>query len=83
VRKGLGAWLLLIMATVFAVLGNLVGDALSGPAPLLGRSVSIGIDPPFVADLGFAALTFGFSLSLNLVGLLGLILGIFLYRRWS
>lgn len=81
-KKGHNLWLLLAMVTVFAILGNLVGEALSGLAPLLGRSISAGLNPPLVVDLGFVSVTFGFAFSLNLAGLIGLVLGAFLYRRW-
>jgi hypothetical protein len=83
VRRGISVWLLVLLVAAFAILGNLLGEALSGILPLLGRAVSLGLNPPLVADLNFLHLTFGFGLSLNLAGLIGLLLGAFLYRRWS
>lgn len=82
-RKSFSVWLLLALVTAFAILGNLVGEALRPFVPFLGRSVAVGLDPPLVADLSFVDLTFGFSLSLNLLGLVGILVGAYLYRRWT
>ena len=82
-KRGVSVWLLALLVVAFAILGNLLGEALSGIIPFLGRAVSIGLNPPFVVDLGFFHLSLGFGLHLNLAGLLGLVLGAFLCRRWS
>ncbi|MEW6032326.1 MAG: DUF4321 domain-containing protein [Bacillota bacterium] len=82
-RRGFSTLVFVLLVAFTAVLGNLLGEALSGVIPFLGRMVVLGLHPPFTADLGFLRFSLGFSLSFNLVGLVGLLLGVFLYRRWS
>lgn len=63
-------------------LGNLVGGLAGNAVPTLGRSVTAGIEPPFTLAAEFLTLTFGISLHLNLVGLLGLVIGLFAWSRF-
>jgi len=40
-----------------------------------------GISPPLVIDLILVKLTFGFSLKISLLSILGMLLGIYLYKN--
>src|SRR3989304_2477835 len=42
---------------------------------------SIGIDPPLTLDLRLFTTTFGFSFRMNLFSLLGILLGIYIYKK--
>jgi len=80
-------WLLLFFIVLGGVLGALLGEilrALSPPTPLqevFSRVAEIGIFPPFTLDLKIFAITLGFQLRFNLLSILGIILGIYIYKQ--
>jgi len=45
------------------------------------KGYGIGIDPPFTLDLHLVAATFGFTVDINLFVLLGMGLGLFVFRQ--
>lgn len=63
-------------------LGNLIGGVAGSAVPILARSVTAGFDPPFKFAAEFFSLTFGLTLHLNVVGLIGLVLAIFAWSRF-
>ncbi len=73
---------LLIIITVGGLLGNLIGSMLGESLPLLSNSKSLGLEPPLHLDLNFLQLKFGFVLDINLAGLLGLIVSLWIFRRF-
>lgn len=71
---------LLVLLLVGAIFGSLIGSALSGVIPILDYGKSIGVDP-FVVDLNVIVLTFGFKLSLNIAGIIGIVTAFIIYRK--
>jgi len=79
VKSGDGL-VLLILLLVGAIFGSIIGAALEHVLPILAYGKTIGVDP-FMVDLSILQLTFGLKLSLNLSGIIGLLLAFFIYRR--
>lgn len=72
--------ILLIVLLVGAIFGSIIGNALSDVFPILNFGKSIGVKP-FVVDLNAIVFTFGLTLSLNVAGILGIIIAFWVYRR--
>jgi len=71
---------LVVALTAGAIVGSILGVALENVAPILAKGFTVGLQPPLTLDLNVITLTFGFTLHLNLMGailvlLLVLILG--------
>ncbi|SHJ89983.1 protein of unknown function [Geosporobacter subterraneus DSM 17957] len=78
--KGANPILLVILLTVGAVVGGVLGEVFRQTVPILNYGKSVGLQP-FTLDLSIIKLTFGFMLHLNLAGVIGLILAIFIFTR--
>lgn len=84
-QRGIGLILLVIVAGL--VVGSLLGELLGALLPtgraqdLIARGPTIGLAPPATLDLRFLALTFGLSLKVNLVGVVGIIIAALALRR--
>jgi hypothetical protein len=84
-RGGVG--LVLLVVVVGLVIGSLLGELLAWMLPggsirdMLTRGPTIGLTSPLTLDLRFLALTFGFSLKVNVAGVLGVILAALVLRR--
>ena len=77
---------------LFTDVGGLVGTLLAG---ILGRlfggggfirtlltdGVSFGLKPPVTINLRVLTLSFGFAFRITLLGVVGLVLGVYLYRK--
>lgn len=69
------------------LLGGLLGEILTVFSPseliqtIFARSVSPGIDPPLTVNLILIKVTFGFLLKINLLAILGILLGVYLYKN--
>jgi hypothetical protein len=80
-------WLLVFFVLLGGLIGGLLGETLRVISPegilqdIFSRTYSIGIDPPFSLDLKLFATTIGFSLRINLFSLLGVLLGIYIYKQ--
>jgi hypothetical protein len=80
-------WVLLLFVFVGGLLGGVLGEILRVFTPpgtiqnIFARGVSPGLDPPFTIDLVMVQITFGFILKMNLLTLLGMFLGIYLYKN--
>jgi hypothetical protein len=48
---------------------------------IFARVQNIGLDPPFTIDLKLFTVTFGFLFRINLFSILGVLLGIFVYKQ--
>jgi len=70
-----------------ALFGGLLGEALLffSPTPLLKnaflKSYQIGILPPVTLDLVLLTFTFGFTVKIHLLILLGILLGVYTYKQ--
>jgi len=71
---------LLVLILVGAIFGSLIGAALGDVLPILNFGKSIGVDP-FVVDLNVVIITFGFKLSLNLAGIIGIVTAFIIYKK--
>ena len=69
------------------LLGGVLGEILRVFTPsgtiqnIFARSVSPGLEPPLTIDLILIKVTLGFILKINLLTLLGIFLGIYLYKN--
>lgn len=80
-RRQSRVWVLVVALIGGAIVGSILGEMLSGAAPILARGIIVGIQPPFVLDLNVVSFTLGFTLRLNLMGaLVVLLLVLFLGR---
>ncbi len=73
-------WLTLISGLV---IGGLIGS-LCEKVPFLtwlNYGKSIGLSSPFVLDMSFFTLTFGFSFSLTVAGIIGMAIAIIIYKK--
>ena len=84
-QRGIGLILLVVIAGL--VVGSLLGEILGSLLPagraqdLITRGPTIGLAPPATLDLRFLAMTFGLSLQVNLVGVVGIVLAAVTLRR--
>ncbi len=72
--------LLLIFLLVGLVLGGILGEVFQGILPFMNYGKSIGVQP-FTLDLAILKLTLGFTMSINLSGIIGLVLALLLYSK--
>ncbi len=80
-------WVLLVFVLIGGLLGGVLGEILRVMAPhgtiqtIFTTNFSPGINPPFTIDLVLIKLTLGFELKINLLSLIGMFLGIYLYKN--
>lgn len=74
-------FLLFILAGV--VIGGFIGEYLGGIPYLswLRFGDTFGMASPLILDLGIISLTFGLSVTINIAGLLGVVIAIIIFRR--
>lgn len=72
--------ILLVLLLIGAIFGSLIGSAFGDTIPLLNYGKTIGVDP-FVVDLNVIMLTFGLKLSLNLAGIIGIIIAFVVFKK--
>lgn len=72
--------LLLFFILVGAILGGIIGEVFGNYVPFLSYGDSIGFGPVII-DLSIIQLTIGFTMKLNLSGIMGLLLGAFLFKK--
>ena len=66
-----------------SLLGELLAQVVSAPwlRDLLTRGPTIGLTTPATLDLKLLAVTFGMVFKVNVVGVLGIILAVVIFRR--
>jgi hypothetical protein len=80
-------WVLLIFVLIGGLLGGVLGEILRVMAPhgtiqmVFATNFTPGINPPLTIDLILFKFTLGFELKINLLSLLGMFLGIYLYKN--
>ncbi len=75
-------WVLIIILLCGIVLGGYIGT-LTSKVPFLtwlSYGNTFGLTSPVVLDLGILVLTFGLTIHINLASIIGLIIGIIVYR---
>ena len=79
--------ILLIFVLIGGLLGGVLGEILRGMAPhgtiqtVFATNYVLGITEPLTIDLVLLKFTIGFVLKINLLSLLGMFLGIYLYKN--
>ncbi|SCZ77215.1 DUF4321 domain-containing protein [Acidaminobacter hydrogenoformans] len=73
--------LLLIFILVGIIAGGLIGDVFGKSLPILSYGRSIGFDS-FTVDLAILQWTMGLKLQLNVAGIIGLLISMFLFKRF-
>ncbi|MGN0278357.1 MAG: DUF4321 domain-containing protein [Lachnospiraceae bacterium] len=75
-RKNNWSCFLLILAGI--VIGGFIGSLF--PNSWLNYGQSFGLSSPLVLDLGILCITFGLSIKITIAGILGVAVGIIIYR---
>jgi hypothetical protein len=85
VRKS--PWILLIFVLIGGLLGGILGEILHVMAPqgtiqsIFSTHFTPGINPPLTIDLVLVKLTLGFSIKVNILSILGMFIGVYLYKH--
>lgn len=80
-------WTLLGFIFIGGLLGGLLGEILTVFSPseliqtIFAKALSPGIDPPLTVNLILIKVTLGFLFKINLLTILGILLGIYLYKN--
>lgn len=76
------AWILMLFILAGIVLGGFVALVTQDISWLswLSYGQTFGLNDPLVLDLGIIVLTFGLTIRITIAGILGMIVGIILYR---
>lgn len=80
-------WILVACAVIGGLLGGLLGEILLAVTPpgliqnIFTKAVHLGLSPPITIDLWLLTFTLGFTLKMNLLSLIGILLGIFVYKQ--
>jgi hypothetical protein len=85
VRKS--PWVLIIFVLIGGLLGGILGEILHVMAPqgtiqsIFATNFSPGINPPLTIDLVLIKLVLGFNIKVNILSILGMFIGIYLYKH--
>ena len=76
-------WIMFIFILCGLVIGGLLGDLASNVNGLwwLGYGQEFGISSPFVLNLSILTLTFALTIKINIASIIGMAIGIFIYRK--
>ena len=80
-------WVLLIFVLIGGLLGGILGEILHVMAPqgtiqsIFSTYFTPGIDPPLTINLVLIKLVFGLSIKINILSILGMFVGIYLYKH--
>jgi hypothetical protein len=85
VRKS--PWILVACVLVGGLFGGLLAEILLAVAPagviqnVFSKAVHPGLYPPVTVDLWLLTFTIGFTLKMNLLTVIGMIFGLFVYKQ--
>jgi hypothetical protein len=85
VRKS--PWILISCVLVGGLFGGLLGEVLVAVTPpgiiqnIFTQAVHPGLSPPVTLDLWLLKVTVGFTVKLNLISLIGIFFGVFVYKQ--
>lgn len=76
-------WILIVFILSGLVIGGLLGDLASKVSGLswLAYGQNFGLESPLSLDLSIIKITFGFMLNINIASIIGMAIGIFIYRK--
>ncbi len=84
-RKGTG--LLVLFIIIGGLLGAVLGEILNILTPdsflanIFTKGYNLGLNPPLTIDIKLLSLTIGFLFRINLITLIGIFLGIYIYKQ--
>ncbi len=78
-----GKWTLLLILLSGIVLGGFIGYLCRNVSWLswLAYGQTFGLSAPVVLDLGIMVFTFGLTISINIASIIGIVLGIIIYKK--
>lgn len=81
--KDKSIWILIVFIFSGLVIGGLLGDIASKTSGLgwLAYGQSFGFTEPLKLDLNIIKLTLGFGININIASIIGMAIGIFIYRK--
>lgn len=80
-------WVLFMFVLIGGLLGGILGEILHVMAPqgtiqsIFSTHFTPGINPPLTIDLVLITLVLGFSIKINILSILGMFIGIYLYKH--
>ncbi len=80
-------WMLIFFVVIGGLFGGLLGEVLRTIAPdgplqvFFSKAYGVGIDPPLTLDLRLVTMTLGFTLRISVFNILGILLGIYVYKQ--
>lgn len=80
-------WVLIVFVIIGGLLGGILGEILHVMAPqgtiqnIFSTNFMPGINPPLTVDLVLIKLVLGLSLKINILSILGMFVGIYLYKH--
>jgi hypothetical protein len=80
-------WMLIFFIVLGGLIGGLLGEVLRVVSPegilqdIFSRAYDVGLDPPMTLDLKLFSMTIGILFRINLFSLLGILLGIYIYKQ--
>ncbi len=80
-RRNANGFIILLVMLISLVLGGIIGDVFSSSIPILSYGKAIGFDPVTI-DLSILKLVIGFKMQINLAGIIGLLIGLFIFKRF-
>ncbi len=76
--RGKNNWACFLMILAGIVIGGFIGSLF--PGTFLNYGQSFGLTSPVVLDLGIMVLTFGLSIKITVASIIGIMIGIIIYR---
>jgi len=80
-RRQARTWVWVVALSAGAIVGSIIGEMLTGLAPILAKGFTVGLVPPFTLDLRVITFTIGFTIHLNLAGAIAILLLVLLLGR--
>ena len=83
--RGKGAWVCILFILAGLVIGGLIGNLTSGVDFLwwLSYGQDFGIANPLILDLQVVKLTFAIVFKINIASIIGVIISLFIYRKFA
>lgn len=82
--RGKGSWVCILFILAGLVIGSLIGNIASGVDFLwwLSYGQEFGLTEPLILDLQVIKLTFAVTFKINIASIIGVIISMFIYRRF-
>lgn len=83
--RGKGSWVCILFILAGLVIGGLIGNLTSGVDFLwwLSYGQDFGIANPLILDLQVVKLTFAIVFKINIASIIGVIISLFIYRKFA